>query len=361
MIGERTNVTGSQKFARLIKDEKYEEAVEVARSQVDGGANVIDVNMDEALLDGEAVMTKFLRLIAGEHDVAAVPGDGRQQQVVGHRGRAEVAAGQADRQLDQPQGRRGRVPPPRAAVPLVRHGRRRDGVRRAGAGRRGRRQGPHLPAGVSSCSPKKSASRPRTSSSIRTFSPSPRASRSTTTTRSTSSSRSRGSRRRARARTFPAACRTFRSRSAATTWSARRCTRRSCTTRFRPASTWASSTPASSRCTRRSSRGSRSWSRTCFSIAGRTRPSGWSNMPRRSKGRAGRPPRPTRRGASEPVEERLKHALLKGIVKYIDEDTEEARQKYPSLPGDHRRPADGRHERRRRPVRRRARCSCRRS
>jgi len=73
MIGERTNVTGSKKFARLIKEEKYEEAIEIARQQVVGGANVIDINMDEALLDGEAVMTKFLRLIAGEHDVAAVP------------------------------------------------------------------------------------------------------------------------------------------------------------------------------------------------------------------------------------------------------------------------------------------------
>jgi 5-methyltetrahydrofolate--homocysteine methyltransferase len=73
MIGERTNVTGSRKFARLVKEENYEGAVEVASSQVAGGANVIDVNMDEALLDGEAVMTKFLRLIAGEHDVAAVP------------------------------------------------------------------------------------------------------------------------------------------------------------------------------------------------------------------------------------------------------------------------------------------------
>jgi 5-methyltetrahydrofolate--homocysteine methyltransferase len=73
MIGERTNVTGSRKFARLVKEEQYEEAVEVARSQVAGGANVIDVNMDEALLDGEAVMTRYLRLIAGEHDVAAVP------------------------------------------------------------------------------------------------------------------------------------------------------------------------------------------------------------------------------------------------------------------------------------------------
>jgi 5-methyltetrahydrofolate--homocysteine methyltransferase len=73
MIGERTNVTGSRKFAKLIKDENYEEALEVARQQVEGGANVIDVNMDEGLLDSEAVMTKFLRLIAGEHDIAAVP------------------------------------------------------------------------------------------------------------------------------------------------------------------------------------------------------------------------------------------------------------------------------------------------
>ncbi|WP_449240183.1 methionine synthase [Botrimarina hoheduenensis] len=73
MIGERTNVTGSRKFARLIKEENYEEAIEVAREQVQNGANVIDVNMDEGLLDSEAVMTKFLRLIAGEGDIAAVP------------------------------------------------------------------------------------------------------------------------------------------------------------------------------------------------------------------------------------------------------------------------------------------------
>ncbi len=73
MIGERTNVTGSKKFARLIKDDKYEDAVEVAAQQVEGGANVIDVNMDEALIDGEAAMTRFLRLIAGETAVAAAP------------------------------------------------------------------------------------------------------------------------------------------------------------------------------------------------------------------------------------------------------------------------------------------------
>jgi 5-methyltetrahydrofolate--homocysteine methyltransferase len=73
MIGERTNVTGSKKFAKLVKSENYDEAIEIARGQVEGGANVIDINMDEGLLDSEAVMTKYLRLIAGENDIAAVP------------------------------------------------------------------------------------------------------------------------------------------------------------------------------------------------------------------------------------------------------------------------------------------------
>jgi 5-methyltetrahydrofolate--homocysteine methyltransferase len=73
MVGERTNVTGSRKFARLIREENYEEAIEIARDQVVGGAGVIDVNMDDALLDGVAAMTKFLRLIAGESDIASVP------------------------------------------------------------------------------------------------------------------------------------------------------------------------------------------------------------------------------------------------------------------------------------------------
>ncbi|MEL7500074.1 MAG: methionine synthase [Planctomycetota bacterium] len=73
MIGERTNVTGSRKFARLIREDQYDEAIEVAREQVQGGAAVIDINMDDALLDGEAAMTKFLRLIAGESDISAVP------------------------------------------------------------------------------------------------------------------------------------------------------------------------------------------------------------------------------------------------------------------------------------------------
>ena len=72
-VGERTNVTGSRKFLRLIKEEKYEEALDVARAQVDGGAQIIDVNMDEGMLDGVQAMTTFLNLIASEPDIARVP------------------------------------------------------------------------------------------------------------------------------------------------------------------------------------------------------------------------------------------------------------------------------------------------
>lgn len=72
-VGERTNVTGSLMFKRLIKEEKYEDAIAVALNQVEGGAQVIDVNMDEGMLDSEVVMTKFLNLIASEPDIAKLP------------------------------------------------------------------------------------------------------------------------------------------------------------------------------------------------------------------------------------------------------------------------------------------------
>ncbi|RLB65600.1 MAG: methionine synthase [Deltaproteobacteria bacterium] len=73
MVGERTNVMGSRRFARLVKEEDYPAALQVAQQQVTGGANIIDVNVDEALLDAEAVMTTFLNLVASEPDVARVP------------------------------------------------------------------------------------------------------------------------------------------------------------------------------------------------------------------------------------------------------------------------------------------------
>ncbi len=72
-VGERTNVTGSRRFLRLIKEEEYEEALEVALEQVKGGAQVLDVNMDEGMIDGVYAMTKFLNLVASEPDISRIP------------------------------------------------------------------------------------------------------------------------------------------------------------------------------------------------------------------------------------------------------------------------------------------------
>jgi len=73
MIGERTNVSGSRRFARLVREEQFDEAISIARQQVENGANLIDVNMDDALLDGEKAMPRFLNLIAAEPDIGRVP------------------------------------------------------------------------------------------------------------------------------------------------------------------------------------------------------------------------------------------------------------------------------------------------
>ncbi len=72
-VGERTNVTGSRKFLKLIKENKYHEAVEIARDQVEGGAQILDVNMDEGMIDGKEAMIKFLNLIQAEPDIAKIP------------------------------------------------------------------------------------------------------------------------------------------------------------------------------------------------------------------------------------------------------------------------------------------------
>lgn len=72
-VGERTNVAGSRKFLRLIKEEKFDEAIEIARHQVDGGAQIIDINFDDGLIDGKQAMVRFLNLIAAEPDICRVP------------------------------------------------------------------------------------------------------------------------------------------------------------------------------------------------------------------------------------------------------------------------------------------------
>ena len=72
-VGERTNVAGSKKFLRLINEEKFDEALDIARDQVDNGAQIIDINMDDGMIDGKAAMVKFLNLIAAEPDISRVP------------------------------------------------------------------------------------------------------------------------------------------------------------------------------------------------------------------------------------------------------------------------------------------------
>ena len=93
-IGERTNVTGSKAFARLILNGQFEEALSVARQQVENGAQVIDINMDEAMLDSKAAMVRFLNLIAGEPRDRARADHDRQLEVGGDRGRPAVHPGQ---------------------------------------------------------------------------------------------------------------------------------------------------------------------------------------------------------------------------------------------------------------------------
>ena len=147
-VGERTNITGSARFRNLIKDGDYDTALSVARQQVEAGAQVIDVNMDEGMIDGVAAMDRFLKLIATEPDICRVPVMIDSSQVGGHRGRPQVRAGQADRQLDLHEGGRGEVPRARPAVPQVRRRRRRDGLRRGRPGRQ-----PRAPQGRSASAP----------------------------------------------------------------------------------------------------------------------------------------------------------------------------------------------------------------
>ena len=132
-VGERTNVTGSKAFARLILNEQYDEALSVARQQVENGAQIIDINMDEAMLDSEAAMTRFLNLIASEPDIARVPIMIDSSKWTRDRSRPEMRAGQGHRQLDLDEGRRRGVPAPGDAVPALRRRGDRDGLRRSRA------------------------------------------------------------------------------------------------------------------------------------------------------------------------------------------------------------------------------------
>ncbi len=93
----------------MILEGRFDDALAVARQQVENGAQVIDINMDEAMLDSIAAMDKFLKLIASEPDISRVPIMIDSLEVGGHRGRPQVHPGQGHRQFDLDEGRRGRV------------------------------------------------------------------------------------------------------------------------------------------------------------------------------------------------------------------------------------------------------------
>ena len=131
--GERTNVTGSAKFRKLIEAGDYAAAVDIARQQVANGAQLIDINMDEGMLDSQAAMVRLLAADRRRAGRGARSGDARLVQMVGDRGGPQVRSGKIDRQFDQPQGRRGDIPRARAQG---------DALRRRGGGHGLRREGP---------------------------------------------------------------------------------------------------------------------------------------------------------------------------------------------------------------------------
>ena len=350
-------------FRKLIEANTIEDALAVARQQVESGAKIIDVNMDEGMLDSEEAMVTLPQsdrrrtryLPRADHD--------RLLEMDGDRGRSEMRAGQGDRQFHQPEGRRGTLSSTRAQSPPIRCGRGGDGLRRNRA--RPRR----LSARFDICEraydllTEKSASRPKTSSSIRTSSPSPPASRSTTTTPSTIIEATR----RIKADAAPRACVGRRVESLLLlprqrSRCARRCTPCSSITPSKPAWTWASSTPASWRFTKTSSRELREL---VEDVILNRRPDATERLVeaaetlQRRRGTDSREDdlmpgaRAGRRAPDPRAGERHR--------RIISTKTPKKRAPRADAPAArHRRPADGRHERGRRSVRRRARCSCRR-
>jgi Methionine synthase I, cobalamin-binding domain len=99
-VGERTNVTGSAMFKRLILEGQFDEALSVARQQVENGAQIIDINMDEGMLDSKSAMVTFLNLIASEPDISRVPVHDRLLEVGHPRSRHAVRAGERHYQLN---------------------------------------------------------------------------------------------------------------------------------------------------------------------------------------------------------------------------------------------------------------------
>ena len=178
MVGERTNVTGSAKFRKLIEANDYAAALEVARQQVENGANMLDVNMDEGMLDSEAAMVTFLNLLAAEPDISRVPImiDSSKWSVI-EAGLKCVQGKSVVNSISLKEGE-GPVSRTRQEGPPLWRSRGGDGLRRAGPGRDALSANSRSASAPTSSSPRRSASRRKTSSSIPTSSPSPPASKS---------------------------------------------------------------------------------------------------------------------------------------------------------------------------------------
>ena len=241
VVGERTNVTGSPKFAQLVKADDLEPALAIARQQIDGGANILDVNMDEGLLDSEKVMAEFLNLVASEPEISRVPLmiDSSKWSVIESglkRTQGKSVVNSISLKEGEAKFREQATLVKRygAAVIVMAAGRVveevGDGDRRCGCRRNrcavAQPAGRGAPMGVAGSSSTRSASIRPTSSSIRTSSPSPPGWKSTTTTASHSSSRCASCGGSSRWRTRRAGSATSRSHSAATKRYARRCTPR---------------------------------------------------------------------------------------------------------------------------------------
>jgi 5-methyltetrahydrofolate--homocysteine methyltransferase len=190
-VGERTNVTGSRAFARMILEGRFDDALAVARQQVENGAQIIDINMDEAMLDSMAAMEKFLKLIASEPDISRVPImlDSSKWSVI-----------EAGLKCIQGKGVVNSISMKEGEAEFLRQARlcRQYGAAVIVMAFDEKGQADTFARKTEICSAPTtcwwaSASRPKTSSSTPTSSPSPPASRSTTTTPSTSSTRWRGS------------------------------------------------------------------------------------------------------------------------------------------------------------------------
>ena len=360
-VGERTNVTGSARFRKLITAGDYAAALAVARDQVENGAQIIDVNMDEGLLDSEKAMTTFLNLIAAEPDIARVPVmvDSSKFSVI--EAGLKCVQGKAVVNSISHEGRRGGVHPPRQdRAPLRRRGRG-HGVRRAGPGRHPRAQDVRSRSAPTTSWSTASAFRPRTSSSIRTSSPSPPAWRSTTATASPSSRRARWIR-----QNLPHAHVSGGVSNLSFSFRGNEPVREAMHSVFLYHAIEAGmdmgivnagQMAVYDDLDRRIARGLRGRG---AQPPRRMRPSGCWRSPQRYRGHGKEKKEADLAWREWPVEKRLSHALVHGITDFIEADVEEARRNAPTPARRDRGPADGRHERGRRPVRLGRACSCRR-